>query len=72
MRDFLPGNVRLGQATREQVAAAAEKYATAARAHGVKARFLTLIADQMDEGETVADRFAESDLADLRQEADNA
>jgi hypothetical protein len=72
MRDFLPGNVRLGQATREQVAAAAEKYATAARAHGVKARFLTLIADRMDEGQTVADRFAESDLAALRQEADNA
>ncbi|MGF3026945.1 hypothetical protein ACQVP2_29525 [Methylobacterium aquaticum] len=66
----LPGGRPLGQATRQEIAAAAEFYATQAADMGVKARWLALVAEAVPEGRQAGQVLNETRLRELRGLAD--
>jgi hypothetical protein len=68
----LPSGMKLGSATRAEIAAAADHYAKLSADTGHKARWLTLIAQALGDGEKVADKFTEERLAELKKEAEHA
>jgi len=61
----LSSNRRLGDATREDVEAEATMYESQAAACSVRGAWMRRIAEALQEGEVVADRFAPEELADL-------
>lgn len=65
----LLGGRHLGEAQREEVAAAAEFYATQAGDMATKARWLQLIAQSLPKGRKVADVLTEERLRELREAA---
>jgi hypothetical protein len=65
----LPGGKRLADATREDVSKAAGFYDSQARDMGVKARWLSLIAQSVPAGKTVAEALTDKRLRELQQEA---
>lgn len=69
--DFpLAGGLRLGDATREEVAAQAALYAALRDDAARKARWLTAIAAALPEGARVRDAMTEAQVSALREEAD--
>lgn len=68
----LPGGLKLAEATRAQVAAAADFYATQASDMHHKARWLRLVAAAVPEDGRVADVLDETRLEAMRTEASNA
>lgn len=65
----LPGGKRLGEATREEVAAAAEFYAKQSADMGAKANWLRLIGQSLPEGKKVAEILTDRRLQELQAEA---
>ena len=71
--DFpLPGGKRLAEASRGEVAQAADFYATQAADMSHKGRWLRLVAQSVREDQRVADALDELRLAELQKEAANA
>lgn len=71
--DFpLPGGRRLGEATRAEVAAAAELYRSYADDMGHKARWLALVAQSVPDGGKVGEVLDEARLAELQKESRDA
>jgi hypothetical protein len=68
----LPSGMKLGSATRAEITAAADHYAKLSADTGHKARWLTLIAQALGDGEKVSDKFTEERLAELKKEAEHA
>lgn len=67
----LPGGKALGQATRTEIAAAAEFYGRQAADMGSKSRWLQLIAQSVPDGKTVSDVLSDKRLRELQREAQN-
>ena len=65
----LPGGKMLGDATREDVLAAASFYATQARDMAHKARWLKAVHDKMPAGKSVAAVLTEDALATMQKES---
>lgn len=68
----LSGGIRLKDATREQVEDQARLYAAASRDMGLKARWLTAIAQRVQPGQRVAEVLSEADVTALHGEITNA
>jgi hypothetical protein len=68
----LRNGTRLGDASRVEVGETADYYARTSADAGHKSRWLTLIAQSLGDGETVSDKFTETRLAELKQEAEHA
>lgn len=69
LHDFpLPGGKRLGEATREEVAQAAEFFGRQARDMAWKSRWLEHVAQSVPAGKRVADVISAERLEELRQE----
>jgi hypothetical protein len=65
----LPGGVKLGEATRVQIAEAATFYGRQASDMSDKARWLRLVAERVPEGKTAGQVFTDQALRDLQAEA---
>lgn len=65
----LPGGKPLGEATREEVADAAAFYSRQSADMGAKARWLSLIAQSLPAGRTVAEVLTDERLTELQAEA---
>lgn len=65
----LPGGQRLGEATRSQVADAAEFYGKQAEDMGHKSRWLRLVAQSVPDDKTVGDVLTDERLSALKDEA---
>lgn len=65
----LPGGKRLGEATREEIATAADFYGRQAADMGAKARWLRLIAQSVPDGKRVGDVLTDKRLRELQEEA---
>lgn len=71
LMDFpLPGGLRLGQATRDEVTKAASFYETQARNMTHKSTWLGLIGQGLKANDTVEKRYTEERLLELQQEAE--
>ncbi|WP_091739826.1 hypothetical protein [Phenylobacterium immobile] len=68
----LPGGRRLGEATREEVGAAAEFYSRQSADMGTKARWLRLIGQSLPDGKRVSDVLSDRRLEELQLEATHA
>lgn len=68
----LPGGKRLGDATRDEINAAAEFYSKQASDMGAKSRWLQLIGQSVPEGKRVSDVLTDRRLAELQAEAASA
>jgi hypothetical protein len=69
----LPGGKPLGQATREEITAAAERYGSQSKDMGEKARWLQLIAQSIPANKKAGEVLTEKRLRELQKEArDNA
>lgn len=68
----LPSGMKLGTAKREDIVAAADHYGKLSTDTSHKARWLTLIAQSLGDGEKVSDKFTEARLAELKKEAEHA
>lgn len=65
----LPGGKKLGEATREEIAEAAQFYETQATDMGVKARWLRLVAQSVPGNKTAADVLSDKRLRELQEAA---
>lgn len=65
----LPGGKRLGEATREEIVAAADFYGRQASDMGAKARWLRLIGQSLPDGKRVSDVLTDKRLRELQAEA---
>lgn len=68
----LPGGKRLGEATREEIAAAADFYARQAGDMAHKARWLQLVGQSIPAGKTAGECLTDERLAELQKEAARA